>query len=115
MVGIARLLDVCRRRSVFGVEMRMILTEVRQFSLAEGPKQLEQFPRRYFVICRARKSIRRRKNRGDQAVATREQAATFDVRLTTRVRQHFLQNFFAHSDRIGHAIECTSASMAESG
>jgi len=93
----------------------MILSEVHQFPVAQGPKQLEQFPRRNFVGCCARKGIRRWKNRGDYTVAPGEQAATFDVRLTTRVRQHFFQNFGAHSDTIGHAVECTSVHMAESG
>jgi hypothetical protein len=30
------------------------------------------------------------------------------------VREHFVQNFPAHSDGIGHALECTSSRMAES-
>ena len=71
----------------------MILAEVRQFLLRAGPKQLEQFPRRDFVGRGARTSVRRRKNRGDHAVAPREQPATFDVRLAPRVREHFFQNF----------------------
>jgi len=37
------------------------------------------------------------------------------VRLAPGMRQHFLQDFLADSNRIGHAVECTSGRMADSG
>ena len=68
----------------------MILAEVRQAFVAQCPKQFEQFPRRDFVGLGAPKRIRRSKNCCDHTVAPREQAATFDVRFTPRVRQDFV-------------------------
>jgi hypothetical protein len=93
----------------------MILPQVRQAFGSQSPEQLEEIPRGDFVGGGARKSIRRRKYRGNHAVAPRKQAAAFYVRLAARVRQDFFQDFRANSDGIGHALECTSGRMAGSG
>jgi len=92
----------------------MILAEMYEAGFMQSAEKREQLLGRNFVGCSAGESIRSWKNRGDNAVAARQQTAAFDVRLTTRVRQHLLQNFRAHYNTIGHARQCTSARLAES-